>query len=126
MPDSGLLDAAAAPDVVVRLNTLEHALKSLEKRTIGEGAKIGRFLFQSQEDLRLWMVTHVPSNRFGLFLDAVSIFDFLAQPHMDTQENMSQLYNSQKNALRPPMSLESFLLCRTFFLTCLERHLLME
>jgi len=97
MPDSASLDAATAPDVVVRLNTLEHALKSLEKRTIGEGTKIGRFLFQSQEDLRLWMVTHVPNNRFGLFLDAVSIFDFLAQPHLDTQENMSQLYNSQKN-----------------------------
>jgi hypothetical protein len=32
-----------------------------------------------------------------MFLDAVSIFDFLAQPHLDAQENISQLYNSQKN-----------------------------
>jgi hypothetical protein len=102
MPDVGLPSTQFssrhdAPDVVVRLNTLEHAVKSLEKCTVGEDTKIGRFLFQSKEDLRLWMVMHVPNNRFGLFLDAVSIFDFLAQPHLDTQENMSQLYNSQKN-----------------------------
>ena len=102
MPDVGLPSTQFssrhdAPDVVVRLNTLEHAVKSLEKCTVGEGTKIGRFLFQSKEDLRLWMVMHVPNYRFGLFLDAVSIFDFLAQPHLDTQENMSQLYNSQKN-----------------------------
>jgi hypothetical protein len=94
-------------DFVVRLNTIEHALKSLEKRTVGEGTKIGQFLFQSKEDLRLWMSTHVPNNRFGLFLDAVSIFDFLAQPHLDAQENMSQLYNSQKNGFET--TYESFI-----------------
>lgn len=102
MPDADLTlgqvsSGLHAPDVVAPLNTLEHALKSLEKCTIGEGTKIGRFLFQSKEDLCLWMVTHLPNNWFGLFLDAMSIFDFLAQPHLDTQENMSQLYNSQKN-----------------------------
>jgi hypothetical protein len=69
----------------------------LGKRTTGDGTKVGRFVFQSKEDLRMWMATHVPNNRFGLFLDAVSIFDFLAQSHLDAQENMSQLYNSQKN-----------------------------
>jgi hypothetical protein len=39
----------------------------------------------------------VPSNRFGLFLDGVSIFDFLAHSHMDSQESMAHLYNLQKN-----------------------------
>jgi len=95
MPDQFL--ASSQGDMEARVKTLEHAFRSLEKRTVGEGTKIGRFLFQSQEDLRIWMTTHVPNNRFGLFLDAVSIFDFLAQPHLDAQENMSQLYNSQKN-----------------------------
>jgi len=90
-------NGSAVPDISARLNTLEHALKTLEQRTMGDGTKIGRFVFQSKEDLRMWMVTHVPNNRFGMFLDAVSIFDFLAQSHLDAQENMSQLYNSQKN-----------------------------
>ena len=86
-----------ALDADARLRSIEHQLKSLEKRVVGDGICIGRFLFQSREDLRLWLVTHVPSNRFGLFLDGVSIFDFLAQTHMDSQENMAHLYNSQRN-----------------------------
>jgi hypothetical protein len=43
------------------------------------------------------MATNVPNNRFGLFLDVVSIFDFLAQPQTDTETNMNHLYASQKN-----------------------------
>jgi hypothetical protein len=70
---------------------------SLEKRIVGDGVRIGRFLFQSQEDPRVWLVSHVPNNRFGLFLDGVSIFDFLAQSHVDNQDNMAHMYNSQKN-----------------------------
>ncbi len=82
------------------MRTFEHQLKSLEKRVVGDGIRIGRFLFQSKEDLRIWFLAHVPSIRFGLFLDGVSIFDFLAQTHMDTQENMAHLYNSQKNGFK--------------------------
>jgi hypothetical protein len=93
-------DATSRPsnfDAEARLNSIEHQLKSLEKRVVGDGIRIGRFLFQSREDLRVWLLSHLPSNRFGLFLDGVSIFDFLAQTHMDSQENMAHLYNSQKN-----------------------------
>jgi hypothetical protein len=76
---------------------LDHLVKSLEKHFVGDGIRIGRFLFQSKEDLRIWLVQHVPDNHFGLFVDAVSIFDFLAQAHVDSKANMSHLYNSQKN-----------------------------
>jgi hypothetical protein len=89
--------ALVGVDTITRLHTMENIIKSLEKRIVGDGIKIGRFLFQSKEDLQLWLAAHVPNNRFGLFLDAVSIFDFLAQPHLDNQENVAQLYNSQKN-----------------------------
>jgi hypothetical protein len=59
-----------------RIRTLEHAVKSLEKRVTGEGTKVGCFLFQSKEDLCLWIAANVPTNRFGLFLNGVSIFVF--------------------------------------------------
>jgi len=85
------------PDGEACLNTLEHLVQSLEKRIVGDGIRMGWFLFQRKEDLRLWIVQHVKDNRFGLFLDAVSIFDFLAQAHIDSDTNMSHLYSSQKN-----------------------------
>jgi len=85
------------PDGEAHLNMLEHLVQSLEKRIVGDGIRMGRFLFQRKEDLRLWIVQHVKDNRFGLFLDAVSIFDFLAQAHIDSDTNMSHLYSSQKN-----------------------------
>jgi hypothetical protein len=84
-------------DGEAHLNTFEHLVKSLEKRIVGDGIRVGRFLFQSKEDLRLWLLQHVQNNRFCLFLDAVSIFDFLAQAHVDSEANISHLYNSQKN-----------------------------
>lgn len=84
-------------DVEARIRTMELLLKSLEKRIVGDGVRIGRFLLQSKDDLQLWLATHIPSNRFGLFVDGVSIFNFLAQPHMDSSENMAHLYNSQRN-----------------------------
>jgi hypothetical protein len=84
-------------DPEARFCTIEHQLKSLEKRIVGDGIRVGRFLFQSRKDLRIWMLANVPSNRFGLFLDGMSIFDFLAHMHMDSQENMIHLYNYQKN-----------------------------
>jgi hypothetical protein len=87
----------ATVDYEARLRTLKHTIKSLEKRSVGDGVRIGRFLFQSQEELRIWIVSHVPNNRFGLFIDGVSVFDFLAQSHMDSQDNMAHMYNSQKN-----------------------------
>lgn len=85
------------PDSEARLRKLEFAIKSLEKCIIGDGIRIKNFLFQSREDLQIWLKSHLPNYRFGLFLDAVSIFDFLAQSHTDDQANMSHLYASQKN-----------------------------
>jgi hypothetical protein len=88
---------STSEDSEARLSTLERLVNSLEKRIVGDGVRIGRFLFQSQEDLWVWLVSHVSNNRFCLFLDGVSIFDFLAQSHVDSQDNMAHMYNSQKN-----------------------------
>jgi hypothetical protein len=56
MPDQSYSSSSSEDqeDTVTRLQTPEHAIKNLEKRVVGEGTKIGRFLFQSKEDLCLW------------------------------------------------------------------------
>jgi hypothetical protein len=64
---------------------------------VGNGVTIGTYVFQTLDDVRIWCGTHLKSNRFGLFLDAVSIYEFLAQDHADTTEVLTNLYNSQKN-----------------------------
>ncbi len=47
MPDQMDVSQSNIGDAA-RLTTLEHAVQNLEKRIVGEGTKIGRFLFQSR------------------------------------------------------------------------------
>jgi len=84
-------------DSTVQLNTLEEKIRRLENRVVGDGVVIGTFVFQSLDDVRTWCATNLKTNRFGLFLDGVSIFEFLAQDHADATEVLTNLYNSQKN-----------------------------
>jgi hypothetical protein len=39
------------PDTDARIRSLEHSIKSLEKRILGDGIRIKSFTFQSREDL---------------------------------------------------------------------------
>jgi hypothetical protein len=66
-----------------RLSTLEEKIRQLENRVVGDGVTIGTFIFQTLDDVRSWCALHLKSNIFGLFLDGVSIFEFLAQDHAD-------------------------------------------
>jgi hypothetical protein len=97
VPPASCSVSSLANDADARIQTLENIVKSLKKCIVGHGIHVGHFLFKSKEDLRIWMAMNVTSNRFGLFLDAFSVFDFLAQPHTDTEMNMNHLYASQKN-----------------------------
>jgi hypothetical protein len=84
-------------DLVAKVNSMELKMTQLENRLVGEGVSIGSFTFQSLDDVRVWCRRNLPTNRFGLFLDGVSIFEFLAQDHTDSTEVLTNLYNSQKN-----------------------------
>ncbi len=84
-------------DQDIRFNTIELKISTLEKRMVGDGVTIGSCIFQTLDDVRSWCSTQLKTYRFGLFLDGVSIFEFLAQDHADTTEVLTNLYNSQKN-----------------------------
>ena len=95
--DQGRADSNNGSDTVSRLRLVEEKVLHLEKRVVGEGVTMGAFIFQSYDDLRIWLKTAVPGHRFGLFVDGVSIFEFLAQGHAESSEVLSTMYNSQKN-----------------------------
>jgi hypothetical protein len=79
---------------------IEHSqnkLVQLENRVVGDGVTIRSFTFQSLDDVRFWCRQHLPTHCFGLFLDGVSIFEFLAQYHTDSTKVLTNLYNAQKN-----------------------------
>jgi hypothetical protein len=85
-PASPAVGGSNDTDLPARFNLLELKLTQLEKRMVGEGVTIGSFTFQSLDDVKCWCHRNLPTNRFGLFLDGVSIFEFLAQDHTDSAE----------------------------------------
>ena len=46
---------------------LEAKVKTLECRVVGDGVTMGSYIFQSFEDCRVWMKTHLPGGHFGFF-----------------------------------------------------------
>jgi len=96
-PASPAFGNPTEPDITARLNSIDLKLTQLENRMVGDGVSIGSFTFQSLDDVRSWCQRNLPTHRFGLFLDGVSIFEFLAQDHTDSTEVLTNLYNSQKN-----------------------------
>jgi len=96
-PASPATAFAPDADMTARVATVELKLSQLENPLVGEGVTIGSFTFQSLDDVRVWCHRNLTTNRFGLFLDGVSIFEFLAQDHTDSTEVLTNLYNSQKN-----------------------------
>jgi hypothetical protein len=118
-PPSPAFGPAVEPgaDIVARLNTAENKLVQLENRVVGDGVTIGSFTFQSLDDVRLWCRQHLPTHRFGLFLDGVSIFEFLAQDHTDSTEVLTNLYNSQKNQFTNLYDSKVITSCQNLFLS---------
>lgn len=108
-------------DVSLRLNTFEERISRLETRVVGDGVTIGPYVFQTLDDVRLWCGRHLKSNRFGLFLDAVSIYEFLAQDHADAAEVLTNLYNSQKNQFNNLYDSKVLASCQNLFPTIFGR-----
>ena len=82
--------------IVDRIVQMEHKLQTLERRLVGDGVSVGIYAFQSFEDCRVWMKTHVPNHRYGLFVDVISLFELFCMDHITTSETIGSFYNSKK------------------------------
>jgi hypothetical protein len=76
---------------------LKHQIKVLQHHIVGGGIKIGTKVFQSFEDVQLWVKAQLPIRRYGLFVDAISILDFFScLGHIDAENQVSTLHNANK------------------------------
>ncbi len=84
-------------NVEASIMDLKHQVKVLQHRIVGGGVRIGNKVFQSFEDVQIWVKAELPSRRYGLFVDAVSILDFFSfLGHIDAESQVSTLHNANK------------------------------
>jgi hypothetical protein len=69
----------------------------------------------------VWCGQYLKSHRFGLFLNGVSIFEFLAQDHADATEVLTNLYKSQKNQFNNMYDSKVMTSCQNLFPTIFGR-----
>jgi len=80
-----------------RILDLEEKIKILENRVVGAGVQLGSLVFQSFEDLVVWVKVEVPKGRFGLFVDGHSFLEFFSlSGHIDTEAAAAAFSHSQK------------------------------
>jgi hypothetical protein len=69
----------------------------LQQRVVGGGVQIGAIVFQSFEDVETWVKAELPNQRYGLFVDAVSLLDFFTCiGHVDAEKTFSSFHSQQK------------------------------
>lgn len=80
-----------------QLRDISGQVKLLQQRIMGNEVQIGSKVFQSFDDVKVWIRSQLPSRRFGLFVDAVSLLDFIsAVNHSDSEKTFTAFHNQQK------------------------------
>ena len=87
----------AALDLSATVSTMQEQLKLLEKRVVGKGVSIGTLTLQSFEDCMAWVTQHIPPDRWGLFVDGVSLFEFMDVQHTEVHDALQAIHNSKRS-----------------------------
>jgi hypothetical protein len=75
----------------------EAKIKVLENRVVGEGVQLGNLCFQTFDELQVWASVHVPTGRFGLFVDGHSLMEFFTSSvHLDTTTSAAAESHAEK------------------------------
>jgi len=101
------LPSAQSPDPFPRssavdssIRELQAQMKQLQLKVVGKGVQIANKTFQTFEDVRTWVDTHLPNHRYGLFVDGVSIFEFFTAGHVDAETTYSVFYSQHRTGFK--------------------------
>jgi hypothetical protein len=71
-----------------------HQISLLENQVVGAGVKMGDLIFQSFEDLLIWVKTKLPAGRFGFLFDGHSFLEFFTlAAHIDSELSTAAKHN---------------------------------
>jgi len=87
-------------DLSAQFKELQAQMKQLQLRVIGKGVQIANRTFQSFDDVKLWVITHLPTRRYGLFVDGVSILEFFTHGHIDAETTYSSFYSQHRTGFQ--------------------------
>jgi hypothetical protein len=79
-----------------QVQELSAQMKQLQLRVVGRGVQIANKVFRSFDDVRAWVGAHLPTRRYGLFVDGVSIFEFFTHGHIDAETTYSSFYSQHR------------------------------
>lgn len=79
-----------------RIKTLEDSVDVITRRQANGGVRFKDYSFHSLEDLMAWMRIHLVGNRFGIFLDGVSIWTYFFGSYRDTSQVITDYHGSNK------------------------------
>jgi hypothetical protein len=88
---------SAVESQIKEINT---QLQQLQHKIVGKGVQIGNKTFQSFEDVKQWVNSHLPNHRYGLFVDSVSLFEFFSAGHIDAETTYTSFYSQHRTGFK--------------------------
>ena len=80
-----------------QIEDLQQQLHLVNQRITGRGVQISSKVFQSFDDVVIWVKVNLPNHRYGLFVDAISLLDFFSfLGHIDNENQLAAFHNQQK------------------------------
>jgi hypothetical protein len=80
-----------------QIKDLQQQLHLVNQRITGRGVQISAKVFQSFDDVMIWVKANLPNHRYGLFVDAISLLDFFSfLGHIDNENQLAAFHNQQK------------------------------
>jgi hypothetical protein len=83
-----------------QLKEIQVQMKQLQLKVVGKGVQIANRTFHTFEDVKVWVDMHLPTHRYGLFVDGVSLFEFFTSGHIDAETTYTSFYSQHRTGFK--------------------------